>query len=72
MLGHTQRGGTPTARDRFLATRLGLRAAELAATDLGRMVAVRGNEVVDVALEEAVRERRAVPAEWIAAGRVVA
>ena len=36
------------------------------------MVAVRGNEVVDVALEEAVRERRAVPAEWIAAGRVVA
>ena len=36
------------------------------------MAAVSGNDVVDVALEEAVRERRAVPASWIAAGGVVA
>ena len=73
VLGHIQRGGTPTARDRFLATRLGLKAVELAMTGRwGRMAAVSGNDVVDVALEEAVRERRAVPASWITAGDVVA
>jgi len=73
VLGHVQRGGTPTARDRFLATRLGLRAAELAAAgSWGRMAAVRGMDVIDVSLEEATRERRAVPPAWIAAGGVVA
>ena len=73
VLGHIQRGGTPTARDRFLATRLGLEAVELAvAATWGRMAAVSGNDVVDVALEEAVRERRAVPVSWIATGDVVA
>lgn len=73
VLGHVQRGGTPTARDRLLATRLGLKAAELASAGTwGRMAAVRGNEVVDVSLEEAIRARRTVPASWIAAGRVVA
>jgi 6-phosphofructokinase 1 len=73
VLGHTQRGGTPTARDRLLATRLGLKAAELAAAGAwGRMAAVRGSEIVDVALEEATRERRSVPSAWIEAVRVVA
>ena len=73
VLGHVQRGGTPTARDRFLATRLGLRAAELAvANHWGRMAAVRGNEIVDVPLAEAMGERRSVPPAWIEAGRVVA
>jgi ATP-dependent phosphofructokinase / diphosphate-dependent phosphofructokinase len=72
-LGHVQRGGTPTARDRFIATRLGLKAAELAAAgSWGRMAAVRGNEIVDVSLEEATRERRTVPWGWVDAGRVVA
>ena len=73
VLGHVQRGGTPTARDRFLATRLGLRAAELAATGAwGRMAAVKGNDIGDVSLEEATGTRRAVPAGWIDAGRIVA
>jgi ATP-dependent phosphofructokinase / diphosphate-dependent phosphofructokinase len=73
VLGHVQRGGTPTARDRFLATRLGLLAADLAARgEWGRMAAVRGNEIVDVSLAEAVAERRTVPRSWIEAGRVVA
>ena len=72
VLGHVQRGGTPTARDRFLATRLGLRAAELAAAgSWGRMAAVRGMEIVDVSLEEATRERRSVPPAWIAASGIV-
>ena len=73
VLGHVQRGGTPTARDRFLATRLGLKAAELATSSAwGRMAAVRGNEIVDVSLEEATGARRPVPTSWIDAGRVVA
>jgi phosphofructokinase-like protein len=73
ILGHVQRGGTPTARDRFLATRLGLRAVELAVGGhWGRMAAVHGNEVVDVPLSQAVEERRAVPRSWIEAGGVVA
>jgi 6-phosphofructokinase 1 len=73
VLGHVQRGGTPTARDRFLATRLGLRASELAdSAAWGRMAAVRGNEVVDVPLADAIGARRDVPRAWIEAGRVVA
>jgi ATP-dependent phosphofructokinase / diphosphate-dependent phosphofructokinase len=72
-LGHVQRGGTPTARDRFLGTRLGLEAARLAlAGEWGTMAAVRGNEIVGVSLEEATSERRFVPKAWIEAGRVVA
>ena len=73
VLGHVQRGGTPTARDRLLATRLGLRAAELAGRgEWGRMAAVRGDEIVDVPLEEATGSLRSVPLAWIEAGRVVA
>jgi 6-phosphofructokinase 1 len=73
VLGHVQRGGTPTSRDRFLATRLGLEAARLASAGAwGRMAAVQGIEIVNVSLEEATKERRAVPPEWIAASRVVA
>jgi 6-phosphofructokinase 1 len=73
VLGHVQRGGTPTARDRFLATRLGLRGAELAVRGAwGRMAAVRGNEIVDVPLADAMDARRTVPRAWIEAGRVVA
>ena len=73
MLGHVQRGGTPTARDRLLATQLGLKAAELASAGTwGRMAASRGGEIVDVPLEEAIATRKGVPAEWIRGGRVVA
>jgi len=73
VLGHVQRGGTPTARDRLLATRLGLKAAELASSGTwGRMAASRGGEIVDVSLEEAIATRKGVPPEWIRGGRVVA
>jgi len=65
VLGHVQRGGTPTARDRVLATRFGLGAADLVAEGrFGRMVALRGNEIVDIPLEEAVAELKTVPAHW--------
>jgi ATP-dependent phosphofructokinase / diphosphate-dependent phosphofructokinase len=73
VLGHVQRGGTPTARDRFVATRLGLHAAKLADEGtFGRMAAVLGDRIGDVSLEEATRERRGLPPDWIEAGRVVA
>jgi 6-phosphofructokinase 1 len=73
VLGHVQRGGTPTARDRFLATRLGLAAAGLADRGAwGQMAAVRGFEIGDVSLEEATRERRTLPPDWIETGQIVA
>ncbi len=55
VLGHVQRGGTPTAQDRVLATRYGAKAYELAAAgDFGRMVAVRGGEIGSVPLSDVV------------------
>jgi ATP-dependent phosphofructokinase / diphosphate-dependent phosphofructokinase len=65
VLGHIQRGGTPTARDRVLATRFGLKAADLVAEgQFGRMAALHGDAIVDVSLEEATRELKTVPSEW--------
>ncbi|HET9323763.1 MAG TPA: ATP-dependent 6-phosphofructokinase [Gaiellaceae bacterium] len=64
VLGHVQRGGSPTPRDRILATRFGLKAADLVAEGrFGRMAALHGDAVVDVALEEATRELKTVPRE---------
>jgi ATP-dependent phosphofructokinase / diphosphate-dependent phosphofructokinase len=54
-LGHVQRGGTPTATDRILATRYGVKAAELAmAGEFGRMTALHGTEMTSVPLSEVV------------------
>ncbi|MGF1664640.1 MAG: 6-phosphofructokinase [Acidimicrobiia bacterium] len=62
VLGHLQRGGTPTAYDRILATRFGIAAAEAAlAGRSGVMVALRGQSIVTVELAEACAEPRLVP-----------
>jgi 6-phosphofructokinase 1 len=62
VLGHVQRGGSPTPRDRILATRFGLKAADLVdAGRFGRMAALHGDSIVDVSLEEATRELKKVP-----------
>jgi ATP-dependent phosphofructokinase / diphosphate-dependent phosphofructokinase len=54
VLGYVQRGGTPTAFDRVLATRFGVYAVEMVlAGNYGRMAAIRGNTIVDVPLEDA-------------------
>lgn len=56
VLGHLQRGGTPTAFDRVLATRFGIAAIDLVkAGDFGKMVALRGNKIVPVDLAEATK-----------------
>ena len=64
VLGHIQRGGTPTAFDRVLATRFGLQAiAAVHDGAFGSMVALRGTEIVRVPLAEATSELKVVPAE---------
>jgi ATP-dependent phosphofructokinase / diphosphate-dependent phosphofructokinase len=65
VLGHVQRGGTPTARDRVLATRYGLKAADLVHEErFGRMAALHGDDIVDVSLHEATAELKTVPPDW--------
>jgi ATP-dependent phosphofructokinase / diphosphate-dependent phosphofructokinase len=65
VLGHVQRGGTPTPRDRVLATRYGLKAADLVQEGrFGRMAALHGDAIVDVSLAEATAELKTVPPEW--------
>ena len=67
VLGHVQRGGSPTARDRVLATRFGLKAAELAhAGQFGQMAALRGDDIVAVSLDEATAHLKTVTPEWYA------
>jgi 6-phosphofructokinase 1 len=64
ILGHLQRGGTPTAFDRVLATRFGHEATDLvAAGRFGRMVCLQGQEVTSVPLERAVAGLKQVPAD---------
>jgi phosphofructokinase-like protein len=66
VLGHVQRGGTPTAADRVLATRLGAFGADLALNSRwGKMAALRGNKIVEVDLAEATQTLKTVdPVLW--------
>ncbi len=62
ILGHLQRGGTPTTFDRFLGMQLGIKAMELIADKTyGRMASIRTPRVTDVPLEEAVSRLKTVP-----------
>jgi phosphofructokinase-like protein len=62
VLGHVQRGGTPSAFDRVLATRFGLQAIDAAHEgDFGKMVALRGTDIVRVGLDAATSELKTVP-----------
>lgn len=61
VLGHLQRGGTPTAFDRILASRYGVAAVDLIREGrFGRMVALRGKDIVDIPLKEATGETKTV------------
>jgi len=71
VLGHIQRGGTPTAFDRWLATRFGLQAADAVAEgDFGTMMALRGTDIVRVPLIEGTGELKVVSAEEYAEAQV--
>lgn len=66
VIGHIQRGGSPTLFDRILGTRVGVKAADLVKEGkFGQMVALRGNDVVGVSLEEATSKLKTVPSDWI-------
>jgi 6-phosphofructokinase 1 len=61
VLGHIQRGGTPTAFDRVLGTRFGVAAADLTARgDFGKMVSLQGNKIRAIKLAEAVGKLKTV------------
>jgi phosphofructokinase-like protein len=65
VLGHVQRGGSPTPRDRVLATRYGLKAADLVHEERwGTMAALQGDSIVEVPLAAAVAELKTVPSGW--------
>jgi ATP-dependent phosphofructokinase / diphosphate-dependent phosphofructokinase len=65
VLGHVQRGGSPTPRDRVLATRYGLKAADLVHEGrFGLMAALQGDNIVEVTLAEATAELKTVPEDW--------
>jgi 6-phosphofructokinase 1 len=71
VLGHIQRGGTPTPRDRILATRFGLKAADLVHEERwGMMAALQGDDVVEVPLKDAVAELKTVPPAYYEAAKV--
>ena len=70
VLGHVQRGGSPTPRDRVLATRYGLKAADLIGEGrFGRMAALHGDDIVDVSLADATAELKTVPEDWYAVAK---
>ena len=71
VLGHLQRGGTPTAFDRVLGTRFGIAAIDLvAAGDFGMMVSLQGNQVVPIPLAEGVGELKMVGEDLFDIARV--
>jgi ATP-dependent phosphofructokinase / diphosphate-dependent phosphofructokinase len=71
VLGHIQRGGTPSAFDRVLATRFGLHAIEAVRDEaFGSMVALRGTEIARIPLARATRELKLVPKERYAEAEV--
>ena len=74
ILGHLQRGGTPSAADRLLATRLGTACASLINDGVnGVMVASRGDSAVPVPLEEVAGKKKLVPTDhpWVNSARLV-
>jgi 6-phosphofructokinase 1 len=71
VLGHIQRGGTPTAFDRVLATRFGLQAMDAVNDhDWGKMVALHGTDIVRVPLADATSELKLVRPERYAEAEV--
>jgi 6-phosphofructokinase 1 len=65
VLGHIQRGGSPTAFDRVLGTRFGVAAIDLVnKKDFGKMVALQGNKIIAVPIEKAVAKLKTVDPEF--------
>lgn len=74
ILGHVQRGGSPTAFDRLLASRFGAKAVELLVerSGNGRMVGLHGGKIGSVSLAEATSQDRKLDPELVELARVLA
>jgi 6-phosphofructokinase 1 len=71
VLGHIQRGGTPTAFDRVLGTRFGVKAVELVKRkSFGKMVALSGNKIIEVPIEKAISTLKTVDMEFYEIAKV--
>ena len=71
VLGHVQRGGSPTAFDRVLGTRFGVKAVELVAEgNFGQMVSLQGNEIVSVPIQDAVGALKTIDMDLYEIGKV--
>ncbi|MFL5320182.1 MAG: 6-phosphofructokinase [Myxococcaceae bacterium] len=71
VLGHIQRGGTPTAHDRVLATRFGVHAADMVKNgEFGKMAALKGNEIISVPLAEATKTLKQVDPKFFEIAQV--
>lgn len=65
VLGHTQRGGSPTAFDRILSTRFGIAAIDLIHKgDFGKIVVLKGNEIASVDLKDVIGQSKTVDDYW--------
>lgn len=72
VLGHIVRGGPPTVFDRVLASRLGIKAADLVhARDFGKMASIQGNRIIAVELDKAVAQLKQVPLELYEEAKVL-
>jgi 6-phosphofructokinase 1 len=73
VLGHVQRGGKPTAFDRFLATRFGVKAVEfLSEGQFGVMTGLEGREIVPVPLQQVISRPRTLSQEYLKMARILA
>jgi phosphofructokinase-like protein len=71
VLGHLQRGGSPTAFDRILATRFGIKAIELVSSKkFGEMVSLQGNKILSVPLEKVIGTLKTVDMELYEIGKI--
>ena len=72
ILGHQQRGGSPTVRDRVAASLMGAKATELLAQGIGgRVVAMKGDSVVDFDIEEALEMKKEIGEDLIRTSKIL-
>lgn len=73
ILGHIQRGGSPTLTDRVMGSRMGAYAVELLKKDIvNRIIAVQNGKVVDIDIEEALNMKKSIDEELISLGKILA
>lgn len=72
ILGHVQRGGSPTATDRVVASKMGVKAVELLSKGIGnRVIAMKNNKVVDYDIEEALNMKKEIDVEMFKLAKIL-